>query len=449
VRRFAVIAAVVAVLMVAASEGSSAGSPSGTKAVNASSVPVQTGYDGNENFCAASGKSFRGSIEYRVGSGRATIQVDLRRLPKKALIGIDWSNNTVRGYLIGTVRTDGRGDAIGRSAKLFRAGETRGYRLVLTWPDDNHALGNLWPCGPPSIRPPAIAVGPSVTVSPNEGLSDGSTVAVTVRGFGVGEKIFLSECDSAEDANDLGCGPQLAAQPFITTGSDRSASGPFVLSERAASGPSPPASGTFCAEFCVLVATQGDGFAWAAAPLAFGSSVFIGPSNERSPAATTGTPAPSPSPPCTNSQVSVTNTGGGAAAGHENQILLFTNTGSTACTLTGYPGVAGLDAGGAQRVQARRSVGGYMGGLAPDTTTLPRVSLAPGRSASAVVEGTDNPLGAQPCPYYLYLLVTPPNLTKEVRVQVFGLGTQPGGLPGCSPIEVHPVVAGTTGSPAR
>jgi hypothetical protein len=147
--------------------------------------------------------------------------------------------------------------------------------------------------------------------------------------------------------------------------------------------------------------------------------------------------------------VSVTNTGGGAALGHEDQILLFTNTSSTACTLTGYPGVAGLDAGGAQRVQARRIVGDYLGGLSPDTTTLPHVSLAPGRSASAVVEGTDNPPGAQPCPYYPFLLVTPPNLTKQVQVQVFGLGTRPPGLPGCTAIEVHPVVAGTTGSPAQ
>jgi hypothetical protein len=440
---------VVAVLVVTTPEGPSAGSPEGTKAANATSVPVQTGYAGNESFCAAGGQPFRGTIDYRVSSDRATIHVDVRRLPKNALVGIEWSNNTVRGYLVGTVRTDGRGDSIARSAKLFRAGETRGYRVVLTWPDDNHALGNLWPCGPPPIRPPAIAVGPTVSVFPNEGLADGSTVTVTVRGFGVGEKVFLSECDNAQDANDLGCAPQLAAQPFIVTGNDRSATGPFVVSERAASGPSPPASGIFCAEFCVLVATQGDGFAWAVAPLAFGSSVFIGPANEGSTAATNVTPAPGPSAPCTSSQLSVTDSGGGAALGHVNQILLFTNTSSTSCTLTGYPGVAGLDAGGTQRMQARRTVGGYMGGLSPGATTLPLISIAPDRSASAVVEGTDDPLGAQPCPYYPFLLVTPPNLTKQVRVQVYGLGTRPPGLPGCTAIDVHPVVAGTTGSPAQ
>ncbi|HEX3565571.1 MAG TPA: DUF4232 domain-containing protein, partial [Acidimicrobiales bacterium] len=128
---------------------------------------------------------------------------------------------------------------------------------------------------------------------------------------------------------------------------------------------------------------------------------------------------------------------------------LFTNVSSTACTLTGYPGVAGLDAGGVPQVQAHRTVGGYMGGLAAGSTTLPQVSIAPARSASAVVEGTDNPLGTRPCPYYSSLLVTPPNLTKQTRLQVFGLGTRPPGLPGCTFIEVHPVVAGTTGSPSQ
>ena len=437
--------AIVGVVIVLASCAGGGGatsthSPSTTKTVNLSSIPVQSGYDGNEDFCAQ--QSFAGTIEYRVSSGRATIRVALRRLPKTALVGIEWSNNTVRGYLVGTVRTDGRGNSIPGSEKLFRTGESRGYRIVLTWPNDNHSLGNLWPCGPPRIGPPAIAVDPKVTVSPNSGLTDGSTLRVTVSGFGVAEKVFLSECDSAVDANDLGCGPQLAAQPFVVTGKGRSGSANFVVSERAASMPYTQTLNTSCAEFCVLVATQGDGFAWAVAPLAFGSSQ-LGPNGGES---TTVTTAASTSPPCTNSQVTVTDSGGGAGLGHVNQILLFTNNSSAACTLTGYPGVAGLNASGQQQVQARRTLGGYMGGLSPGTRTLPLVSLAPGRSASAIVEGTDNPLGPQPCPHYPFLLVTPPNLTEQVRLKVSGLGTQPPGLPGCTTIQVHPVVPGSTGT---
>ena len=241
-----------------------------TKAADLSSMPVQSGYDRNEDFCAQG--SFGGTIRYRVSSGRATIRVALRRLPKAALVGIEWSNNTVRGYLIGTVRTDRRGNSIPGSERLLRIGESRGYRIVLTQPDDNQAIGNLWPCGPPRIVAPAIAVNPNVTISPSSGLADGATVKVTVSGFGIGEKIFLSECDSAVDANDLGCGPQLAAQPFVVTGSERSGSANFVASERAASTPNTSTLSTNCAALCVLVATQGDGLAWAAAPLTFGSA---------------------------------------------------------------------------------------------------------------------------------------------------------------------------------
>ena len=124
--------------------------------------------------------------------------------------------------------------------------------------------------------------------------------------------------------------------------------------------PITPTLTTFCAEFCVLVATQGDGFAWAAAPLAFGSSQ-LGPNGGES---TTVTTATSTSPPCTNSQVTVTDSGGGAGLGHEDQILLFTNNSSAACTLTGYPGVAGLNASGQQQVQARRTWAGIWAAIA-------------------------------------------------------------------------------------
>jgi hypothetical protein len=178
----------------------------------------------------------------------------------------------------------------------------------------------------------------------------------------------------------------------------------------------------------VIVATAGVSAAFYFAPIAFAPPTV----------AAAGTPR------CNNEQVAVSDTGGGGAAGHENQVLVFTNDSRSICTLTGYPGVAGLNSAGQQAVQAHRSLGGYMGGLAPGVTALPVVSLGPGQTASAVVEGTDNPLGSQPCPHYPALLITPPNLTEQVQVQVSDLGTQ--GFPGCSSIEVHPVVPGSGGS---
>ena len=134
--------------------------------------------------------------------------------------------------------------------------------------------------------------------------------------------------------------------------------------------------------------------------------------------------------------------GGGAGLGHRSQVLVFTNTGQSACTLTGYPGVAALDAQGAQVAQAVRTPSGYLGGLATGTTTPPTVVLAPGQAASAMVEGIDNPQnGATSCPSYPAFLVTPPNLTQSVTL---GLTSSPA-FPGCSPIQVHPVVPGTSG----
>jgi len=120
--------------------------------------------------------------------------------------------------------------------------------------------------------------------------------------------------------------------------------------------------------------------------------------------------------------------------GHIGVVLIFTNTSATPCTEVGYPGVAALDAEGHQVVQAIRTINGYLQG-----STMPKeVTLVTGQSASAIVEGTDVPTGnATSCPSYPKLLVTPPNATESVVVNAV--------MPGCSPIEIHPVVPGGTG----
>lgn len=117
---------------------------------------------------------------------------------------------------------------------------------------------------------------PEITVTPSAGLKDGQGVHVSVSGFGGNEEVFLSESDHAEDANVLGCGLQLAAQPFIITGATRSGSTTFVVSGSAASKPYDPTSIEPCTALCVIAATQGDG-AWAVAPVAFGSHQLVDP----------------------------------------------------------------------------------------------------------------------------------------------------------------------------
>jgi hypothetical protein len=273
-RSTARVSSAVAILaLVATSLASNAASSHSLESANSgphSSIPVQSGSGSDQTFCAQ--PPLKGTVNYEVLSGQASFGVAVRGLPHHALVGIDWANNTVRGYLVGNFRTDRHGTSMADTARIYRTGETRGYKLVLTSPTNTRAIGTLWPCGPPPLNPPAVAVDPNIAVSPRTGLADGATVKVAVSGFGVAGKVFLSECDSAQDANALGCGPQLAAQPFLLTGEHRSGSATFVVRVRAAALPYSSAPSVTCAEFCVIVATQGGSGAWAVAPIAFGSS---------------------------------------------------------------------------------------------------------------------------------------------------------------------------------
>ena len=110
--------------------------------------------------------------------------------------------------------------------------------------------------------------------------------------------------------------------------------------------------------------------------------------------------------------------------------MIFKNTSGTACTLYGFPGVAGLDADGKQQVQAKRTTSGSFG-----SATVSTVRVAPGATASALVGGVDVPSGnATSCPTYPALLVTPPGTKTSTKVALQ--------LPGCPTLVVYPVVAG-------
>lgn len=163
--------------------------------------------------------------------------------------------------------------------------------------------------------------------------------------------------------------------------------------------------------------------------------------------APTAAPVPSTTPPatvahgsaCQIGQLAVSDVEGGAGLGHSAVIVHFENTSHASCSLQGYPGVAGLDGAGHQVVQAQRTPSGYMGGLMTPGGAPPVVTLAPGRTASAKVEGTDNPPGtATSCPQLAGLLVTPPDTFTSVRV--------PAAPSDCSGLQVHPIVPGDTGN---
>ena len=141
--------------------------------------------------------------------------------------------------------------------------------------------------------------------------------------------------------------------------------------------------------------------------------------------------SPEPGGTCTKAGgLSVALGGDEGGAGHRRVVLTLTNTSGAACRLTGYPGVAALDAGGRQLAQARRTERGYMSGPTPVRT----VEIAAGGSAQAVVEG----LGAKPdgsgCTDVAGLLVTAPDDTESTRLD-WHTDT-------CPDLEVHPVTTG-------
>lgn len=167
------------------------------------------------------------------------------------------------------------------------------------------------------------------------------------------------------------------------------------------------------------------------------SSASASPTPSVTPSATTApTPTPSQTPTepaiyCRLSELSVTPGQSQGAAGSITVPILFKNIGTRTCVLQGYPGVAGLNAANQQVTQAVRTPFTHVG---PPSA----ISIAPGQTASAPVQGSDVPVGsATTCTSYPSLLVTPPNETHSQQVNV--------SLPGCNGLRVGPVVAGTAG----
>lgn len=162
-------------------------------------------------------------------------------------------------------------------------------------------------------------------------------------------------------------------------------------------------------------------------------------SGPASPAAPTTAAAPhviGAGGPCTGAQIHQSYQGAGAALGHEGDILVFTNTSSSTCTLTGYPGATVSYSNGGHW-DAARVLSGYLGGAQGDSAP-PLVTLAPGAAASSVLMWTDvgDPSAACHSSNYTELLTTTPNTQSTVTYH---------GTFTCENLQVTPVVPGTTG----
>jgi hypothetical protein len=150
---------------------------------------------------------------------------------------------------------------------------------------------------------------------------------------------------------------------------------------------------------------------------------------------------------CATGKVSVKLGAEDAGATHRGMVLLFTNTGSSTCTLTGYPGATITNSGMdnfSPYINAQRTLTGYEGGATAVTT----VSLSPGGSVSALLEwdADTNPSGQTPNAANCagmdggYLEITPPNTTVYTRFD------PPTDM--CTDLVIHPVVTGASGRSA-
>jgi hypothetical protein len=150
--------------------------------------------------------------------------------------------------------------------------------------------------------------------------------------------------------------------------------------------------------------------------------------NSTSPSASptaTPTPTPTASPTTTSTpsspgvaacatsalHVAVPTSGGGAAAGSTYYPIQFSNSGSTPCTLYGYPGVSFVNAAG----------GSQVGAAATRDPTLPAtlITLSPGQTVHAtlqVVDAMNYPSSGCGLVTAHWLKIYPPNQTAPVYV---------------------------------
>jgi hypothetical protein len=161
-----------------------------------------------------------------------------------------------------------------------------------------------------------------------------------------------------------------------------------------------------------------------AATTATGGAASQSASQPASP--TTGTQtsaAPAGAAPCSSANLSISLGNGGAAAGTDYTIIDFTNSGSTTCTLHGFPGVSLTNSSGAQ-----------IGAAATRNPSTPAgtVTLAPRGKANAelgVGNAENYPTSLCKPTSSAHLKVFPPNQTQAIEV--------PFSTTGCTVTSAH------------
>jgi len=140
---------------------------------------------------------------------------------------------------------------------------------------------------------------------------------------------------------------------------------------------------------------------------------------------------------CTTAQIKIVITHTGALGGQAGGYLQFTNDGSAACRMSGWPVVVAVTAAGKATTLRHAQSTTYGAWQAP--ASLPMVTLQPGDSAYAVVAAADHPAGsAAQCPApYVRLRVSPPGGSGGVMVSAWLPGAR-AYLPACTAIDGSP-----------
>lgn len=132
-------------------------------------------------------------------------------------------------------------------------------------------------------------------------------------------------------------------------------------------------------------------------------------------------------PRCGNASLAVTGTNVESGAGHSWMSLIYRNTTTHSCTVTGYPGLDAISRTDHVLAHATRSQSG--------AERLSTVTIQPGRYASASVEWLNfNGRTSGPCRFSAAVNTIVANTTRVHRLPVSVSVCQ---------LQVHPTVAGT------
>ena len=182
--------------------------------------------------------------------GNATERAGFRSDPHGSYLAEDRTDPTTRRFLVWDEPGQWIGDPqITNSARdtsvPYFLGST-GVTEMLFWQIAN----SLSP-----VPHATLASTPTVLVEPDQHLHDGQTVTVSVKGFGPYDRVRFSECAERVAVSPEGCGPQLAAQPFIDTDNTGSGTITFVVHSTASAKPHNLEPTRACTDQCLLVAT--------------------------------------------------------------------------------------------------------------------------------------------------------------------------------------------------